>query len=234
MSRTSADSGGSQGSTWPLVQSERRRVRRLAGRQSFDVRVLDEVLQQGRLAHVGMPNGGEVAIVPMVYAYTSDRRILVHGSTGAGLLRAAASGVPATFVVTILDGYVLADRIVNNAANYRCAMLFGFFAPIAASDKAEALEVMSECIVPGRWAELGEPTTKEYAGAAVFEFVVQEASLKVRAGEPALEGEGEGDGGCWAGVVPMRLVAGEPVPARQSAARPEPASVRRLVRQLNA
>jgi nitroimidazol reductase NimA-like FMN-containing flavoprotein (pyridoxamine 5'-phosphate oxidase superfamily) len=184
------------------------------------------VLREGRLAHVGVANGRDTAVLPMLYAYTPDRRILVHGSTGAGALSTAASGLPATFVVTLLDGYVLADRIVNNAANYRCAMLFGFFVRISPEARPAALELMSECIVPGRWAELPAPTRKKYAMATVLEFVVQEASLKIRTGEPALQHNGS----TWAGLVPLQLTVGVPKPARACVLLPLPDSVQRLVK----
>ncbi|MGZ6741106.1 MAG: pyridoxamine 5'-phosphate oxidase family protein, partial [Nocardioides sp.] len=74
-----------------------------------------------------------------------------------------------------------------------------------------ALALIVDHMVPGRSATLRAHTRKEVAATAVLAVPLVEASLKVRAGGPGDEPE-DVAAGTWGGHVPLRLVAGEPVP----------------------
>ena len=75
-----------------LPTGERTRVTRLPYRQVHDRRVLHEVLDAGLVAHVGVVRDGVPVILPVGYARDGDS-LLLHGSTGGGLLRQAAAGL---------------------------------------------------------------------------------------------------------------------------------------------
>jgi hypothetical protein len=66
-------------------------------------------------------------------------------------------------------------------------------------------------MLPGRSATLRASTRKELAATAVLAVPLHEASVKVRDGGPGDEPE-DVAAGVWGGHVPLRLVAGEPVP----------------------
>jgi hypothetical protein len=73
--------------------------------------------------------------------------------------------------------------------------------------------VVTEHLIPDRWDEVRSPTPKELAATTVLEVPLTEVSVKVRAGGP---GEDPGDGedhSVWAGVVPLRTVADDPIPS---------------------
>ena len=66
---------------------------------------------------------------------------------------------------------------------------------------------------------------KELAGTLVLRLPIEEASAKVRTGPP-LDDEEDYALECWAGVLPLRLTPGTPVPdPRMPEGRPLPASV---------
>ena len=90
-----------------LPLTARTRVTRLPDRQVVDRQVLHEVLDAGLVAHVGVVRDGVPVILPVGYARDGDS-LLLHGSTGGGLLRQAAAGLPVTATVTLLDGLVYA------------------------------------------------------------------------------------------------------------------------------
>lgn len=194
-----------------LPTGERTRVTRLPYRQVHDRRVLHEVLDAGLIAHVGVVRDGVPVILPVGYARDGDS-LLLHGSTGGGLLRQAAAGAPVTVTVTLLDGLVYARSLFDSSMNYRCAMVIGTATPVTGPDKLAALRLLSEHLMPGRWAEVRPPIGRELAATLVLRVPLAEASVKLR----AAGADGEPDDGesreVWAGVLPLGTAAGEPRP----------------------
>lgn len=214
-----------------LPLTDRTRVTRLPDRQVVDRQVLHEVLDAGLVAHVGVVRDGVPVILPVGYARDGDS-LLLHGSTGGGLLRQAAAGLPVTVTVTLLDGLVYARSLFDSSMNYRCAMVIGTAVPVTGPDKLAAMRLLSEHLMPGRWAEVREPTRRELAATLVLRLPLAEASVKLR----AAGAEGEPDDGesreVWAGVLPLRTVAGQPEPDPDvPAGVPVPASLDRARRR---
>jgi uncharacterized protein len=217
-------------------------ITRLAERQRLDRAALDDVLDSALVAHVALVRADATPVVlPLLQARDRDR-LLLHGSTGGGLMRAAAAGAPVAVAVTVIDGLVLARSIFDSSANYRSAVVFGRCRPVPAEGKLEALRVLSERLLPGRWDEVRPPTAKELAATLVLELALDEASVKVRSGPPSEDeedGYGASDlgasagsaGANWWGVVPLTTVGGKPRPAPGVAAGTTlPASVLALLR----
>lgn len=200
-----------------LEVTDRTRITRLAYRQVTDRDVLYDVLDAGLIAHVAVCDDGVPVVLPLGYARDGDR-LLIHGSTGGGLLRRAASGVQISVGVTLVDGLVFARSMFDSSMNYRSVVVFGEATPVPAERKAEALRLLSMRLMPGRWDEVRQPSNKELAATLVLELPLTEASVKVRTGPPSEEETPEpppqpGGPRAWAGVLPLRTVAGEPIPA---------------------
>ena len=174
---------------------------------------------------------GRPWVVPMLYARDGDR-ILLHGSTGAGALRHVAAGAPAALSVTVVDGLVIAHSTFDSSANYRSAVVHGELTPLTGDDRTTALDRISERLIPGRGREVRPMTAKEQAATLAMALPITEGRwlLKARAGGPSVPDE---ETGAWSGVVPFRLVAGDPEPAPWSveAGTPVPASVTDLVQR---
>ncbi|MGV9798119.1 pyridoxamine 5'-phosphate oxidase family protein [Mycobacterium sp. NPDC003449] len=196
-----------------------------AGSQRCD---LDAVLDATAVGTLATVVDGWPWVVPMLYARDGDR-IVLHGSTGAGALRHVAAGAPAAFAVTMLDGIVVADTLFDSSANYRSAVVRGRLSVIEGRAAVHALDLMSDSLIPGRSAEVRTHTNKELAATLAMELPIEPGAwtVKVRDAPPA---EPSADSGEWAGVVPLRTVAGAAVPAPWIGADvAAPESVRRLV-----
>jgi nitroimidazol reductase NimA-like FMN-containing flavoprotein (pyridoxamine 5'-phosphate oxidase superfamily) len=228
------------------------RVTRLPERQRFDRAALDDVLDSALVSHVALVRDDATPVVlPLLHARDGDR-LLLHGSTGGGLLRAAAAGAPVAVAVTVVDGLVVARSMFDSSANYRSAVVFGRCRAVPAESTPEALRILSDRLLPGRWAEVRPPTAKELAATLVLELPLREASVKVRSGPPSDPEEADGDdpedaggdggdagvdgravapGKHWWGVVPVATVTGSPLPAPGvRPGTPLPASVLHLTR----
>jgi hypothetical protein len=112
---------------------------------------------------------------------------------------------------TLLDGLVVARSGFHHSMNYRSAVVVGEARIVEdPQEKAHALDLTVDHVVPGRSATLRPPTRKEVAATAVLAIPLREASVKVRADDTDVEA------GAWAGVVPLSTVASSPVSAADS------------------
>ncbi|MBP1158036.1 MULTISPECIES: pyridoxamine 5'-phosphate oxidase family protein [unclassified Rhodococcus (in: high G+C Gram-positive bacteria)] len=196
-------------------------------RSMLDRTQLDAVLDAAVVGTLATVVDGMPWAVPMLYARDGDR-IILHGSTGAGALRQVASGAPAALCVALLDGIVVADNLFNSSANYRSAVVRGHLIALTRDESADALNALSDALIPGRSAEVRGHTKKELAATLTIALPISAGgwTVKVRNAPPS---EPNRVGDAWAGVVPLRTVAGAPIPAPWvDGDTPVPASVGRL------
>jgi nitroimidazol reductase NimA-like FMN-containing flavoprotein (pyridoxamine 5'-phosphate oxidase superfamily) len=193
-----------------LEVSERSRLRRKRERGSHDRRVIDAVLDEGLVCHVGFHRAGTTFVVPSAYARVGDV-VYLHGAVANHMLGALADGCPACLTVTLLDGLVLARSAKHHSMNFRSVMLFGTARPVTDEpEKRAALAAVVEHMAPGRSADARPPTAEELRATRTLAFPIEEGSAKVRTGGP-VEDPADLGLGVWAGEVPLRLVAGTPV-----------------------
>jgi nitroimidazol reductase NimA-like FMN-containing flavoprotein (pyridoxamine 5'-phosphate oxidase superfamily) len=189
--------------------TDRTRLTRLRERGVDDRDALLDFLGSQLVAHLAVDAGGYPVTLPVAYALDrAGDQLYVHGSVGAGWLR-KAPGSTVCVTVTSVDGLVLARSGFHHSMNYRCAVVIGEARLVEAEEElARALDLVVDQIVPGRSATLRAPDRKELAGTAVLAVPLAEASLKMREGGVGDEPE-DIEAGTWAGVLPLRLTAGE-------------------------
>src|SRR5207237_7917106 len=78
------------------------------------------------------------------------------------------------------------------------------------TEKLAALKALSEHILPDRWQEVRSPNETELKATSVLRLPITEFSAKVRQGPP-LDDEEDYSFPTWAGVIPLKMVAGEPI-----------------------
>ena len=193
-----------------LSATERTRLRRHSERGKIEYADLLAVLDAGMICHLGVVVGGAPLVLPTAYGRIGDT-LYLHGSSANRSLH-AADGTEVCVTVTHLDGLVCARAVFSHSVNYRCAVVFGTARIV--TDEAErlaGLRAVTEQLIPGRWDAVRAPTRKELAATSVLAVSLGEASVKVRTGPPGDEPE-DLDLPVWAGVVPMTMSFGEPVP----------------------
>jgi nitroimidazol reductase NimA-like FMN-containing flavoprotein (pyridoxamine 5'-phosphate oxidase superfamily) len=188
-----------------LPVTDRTRITRMPERQRTDRAELYAVLDEGLVAHVAIVRDGLPMVLPMGFGRGGDA-IYLHGSTGSGIFRTMASGSPISVTVTHLDGLVYARSLFDSSMNYRSAVIFGVPTVVSdATEKEEAMRVVSDHLMPGRWNEVRPMTKRELAATMVLRLALAEASVKVRAhGASEATDDGE-DRSVWAGVLPLRV-----------------------------
>jgi uncharacterized protein len=191
-------------------QTRRTNLKRLPKRGHYDRDAVYGILDEGFICHVGFVVEGQPFVIPTGYARVADK-LYIHGSQASRMLRTLANGVDACVTVTLVDGLVLARSAFHHSINYRSVVVFGQAAVVEdREEKLAALFAFSEQVVPGRWDDVRQPTEQELMATTVLCLPLQEASAKVRTGPP-IDDEEDYELRVWAGVVPLRLVAEEPI-----------------------
>lgn len=192
------------------VVTDRTTLRRRRDRGHHERAVIDAILDEGLLCHVGFTSGGAPFVVPMAYARVGDA-LYLHGAAANRTLRALAEGAEACVTVTLLDGLVLARAAFHHSMNYRCVMLFGRARRVVDEDEQQlASAALLDHMAPGRSADARPPRPAELRRTLILRFPIAEASAKVRLGPPIDDPE-DMMLATWAGVIPVQLVAGPPI-----------------------
>lgn len=191
--------------------SDRTQLRRLPNRGSHELEDVCQILDAGFLAHVGFNVDGQPFVIPTLYGREGEA-LFLHGSAASRMLRELDSGIQACVNVTLVDGLVLARSAFHHSMNYRSVVAFGTARKINDPDqKMEALRVISEHLIRGRWNDVRLPNEKELKATAVLEFTMEEASAKVRIGPP-MDDEEDYALPVWAGVLPLAFTPSLPIP----------------------
>ncbi len=190
--------------------TQRNKIKRYPQRGNYDLSVINSILDEGLICHVGFVVEGQPFVIPTAYGRIDDQ-IYIHGSPMSRMLRSLQQGIEVCITITLLDGLVLARSAFHHSMNYRSVVIFGN--AIAIEDPAEkmaALKAFTNHVLPDRWSQVRPTTEKEVAGTLVLALSLSEASAKIRTGPPV---DDEEDYGLpiWAGELPLRLVADAPI-----------------------
>lgn len=191
--------------------TERTTLKRLPKRGSYERETVYGILDEGFLCHVGFVVEGRPFVIPTGYGRDGDQ-LYIHGSAASRMLRTLREGVDVCVTVTLIDGLVLARSSFHHSMNYRSVVIFGR-AQVLSDEalKMRALKSFTDHVMRGRWEEAREPNSSELRATLVLSLPLEEASAKIRTGPPV---DDEEDYGLpvWAGVLPLGLTWGPPMP----------------------
>jgi uncharacterized protein len=167
--------------------SDRVRLRRKRERGSYDRDVIDAILDEALIAHLGIVEpDGQPVVTPTLHARHGDV-LYCHGAVSSRTLKALAAGTQACVTVSLLDGLVLARAAMHHSANYRSVMVMGTATLLEdADEKLGALEAVVEHIVPGRWPHVRPPSENELKATAVLALPIEQASAGAPEPDPRL------------------------------------------------
>src|ERR1700694_3991497 len=166
-----------------LPQTPRTTLKRLPQRGNYDRELINQILDEGFICHVGFAVDGQPFIIPTGYARVGDS-LIIHGSQASRMLRTLAQGIEVCVTVTLIDGLVLARSVFNHSINYRSVVALGKATLVdEAEEKLAALRAFTEKILPGRWNDARQPNEKELKATSILRLPLSEVSAKMRAGD---------------------------------------------------
>jgi nitroimidazol reductase NimA-like FMN-containing flavoprotein (pyridoxamine 5'-phosphate oxidase superfamily) len=194
-----------------FTPTERTRVRRLPERGHYDRSTVYPILDEAFICHIGFVADGKPVVIPTLFGREGDT-VYFHGSAASRMLRTLKEGINCCITVTLVDGLVLARSGFHSSMNYRSVVIFGRASEITDPEaKTHALAVISEHLLPGRWANVRPPAQSELKGTTVLMLELDEVSAKIRTGGPK-DDEEDYDLPVWAGVLPLTPTYGSPEP----------------------
>jgi uncharacterized protein len=194
------------------MPTTRTTVKRHPERGDYDRDVIDAILDEALMCHLGFVVDGQPFVIPTIHARDGDV-LYIHGSPGSRMLRTAKTGVDICVTATLLDGLVLARSVYNHSMNYRSVVVLGRAHEVTDLDeKLRAMQCVVEHVVKGRWNDARQPNEGEIKGTTILSLPLDEASAKIRSGPP-VDDEDDLALPVWAGIVPLRLEPSEPTAA---------------------
>lgn len=186
------------------------KVKRAPKRGYYDKETVYKILDANFICQIAFIYEGYPIIIPTIYGRNGDF-VYIHGATVSRMLLELEKGLPISLNVTQTDGIVLARSAFHHSLNYQSVTLFGE-AIIVSNDKEryEALETISNQIIPNRWEEVRLPNEKELKATKILKIPITEASAKIRTGPP-VDDNSDLDLPIWAGVIPIKTIFGEPI-----------------------
>lgn len=185
------------------------KVKRLPQRGYYDKETIYGILDSQFICHLSWEKDGQPFIIPTAFGRKDDT-IYIHGSSKSRMLDDLADGRPLAMVVTHIDGLVLARSAFHHSMNYRSAVIYGKAHEVHGEEKMEALRVVSDQILPGRWNEVRLPNEMEMKATTVLAIKIETASAKIRTGPPKDDAE-DYDLPIWAGILPATTIYHDPI-----------------------
>ena len=194
-------------------------MKRHPERGAYERATIDAILDEALICHVGFVHEEQPYVIPTIHARDGDS-LYLHGSPGSRMLRRLRAGIDVCVTATLLDGLVLARSVYNHSMNYRSVVVVGRAREITDRvEKLRAMESVVEHVVRGRWRDARQPSEAELKATTILALPLDEASAKVRSGGPT-DAEDDLTLDVWAGVIPLSLRAGPPVPDNELALPP--------------
>ncbi len=202
----------------------RNRLKRVHQRGHYDHETVHAIVDATPFSHVAYMIDGQPFCTPRVH-WRQGTTLFWHGSSVNRLLRGNGGSAQVCLTVSLLDGLVLTRSAFHHTANFRSAMCFGTARAIEDVDeKLAALNAMIEKLYPGRTPHLRPPSTQELKATSVVKMDIEDASAKIRTGGGTDEDD-ELHLPAWSGVIPVRTVIGEHIPADNNLADPAMAGI---------
>jgi hypothetical protein len=182
-------------------------------RARYDRATVHGILDEALICHVGFVGADGPVVLPTTHARLGEM-LYLHGSTGSGPMLAAGStgGLPVCVTATLVDGLVFARSAMHHSMEFRSVVAVGNARLVQDRDeKLRAFAALLDHVAPGRSVDTRSPNARELAATAVLALDLVEVSAKVRTGGPVDDPE-DAELPYWAGVVPLTLRAGTPIP----------------------
>ncbi|NOX69595.1 MAG: pyridoxamine 5'-phosphate oxidase family protein [Gammaproteobacteria bacterium] len=186
--------------SYPIDQQNK--LRQLAEKADYDRRTVHEILDAGIMVHAAFMQDGQPIVVPMIYGRDGET-LFLHGARKARVIKLLKETDSVCMNVTLLDGIVLARSTFNSSMNYRSVTVFGKPELIEGNEqKLQAMKIISENTMPGRWDELRESHEREIKMTGVIAVKIESASAKISSAVPD-DDEEDYEIPIWAGVLPL-------------------------------
>jgi len=193
-----------------MKQSNKIKVKRSPKRGSYDKETIYKILDANFICQVAFVYDNYPVIIPTIFGRFQNY-IYLHGAPVSRMLKTLEKGNSISINVTQVDGIVCARSAFHHSLNYQSVTIFGKAEIVKnKKERMNALEIVSNQIIPDRWNEVRLPNENELKATQILKIEISEASAKIRKGPP-VDDKYDYNLPIWAGVIPINKCYGKPI-----------------------
>ena len=189
--------------------SDRLKPSRYPSRASQDIEVINKALDSGLFCTVAFIRDGLPFQIPTGFCRIGTK-IYIHASSKSGFIDSVVDE-NVSFSVTHMDALILAPTAFDHSFNYRSVIGFSKAIEITSEEeKLSIFRVFTDRYIPGRIADVGDPTHDQMKITRIMELSLDQCAIKMRDGDSGTEHPEKH--GKWVGTIPVKRVYQKPVP----------------------
>lgn len=188
---------------------KKNQIKRSPKRAIYQKEEIYQILDKEYLCHVGFIHENYPVVIPTMYGREADF-LYIHGSSVSRLIKQISTGIDVCLSIANVTGWVLARSAYHHSLNYESVVVFGKAKLVSDEEKPQALKIISDHLIKGRWEEVRPPSEKELKATQVLKIEIEQISAKKRTGDPLDEKE-DYQLPIWAGVLPVDKKIGTPL-----------------------
>jgi nitroimidazol reductase NimA-like FMN-containing flavoprotein (pyridoxamine 5'-phosphate oxidase superfamily) len=194
--------------------STRTQVKRLPELGVYDREAVGAICDEALICHVGYATHDGPRVIPTIHVRVGDT-LYLHGSAASRTLRSLRDGVEVAVCITLVDGIRFARSMFEHSMNYRSVVVYGRAREVTdPTELSVVARAISDHVADGRGGDARMPTDVELRQTLFLAIPLAEASAKVSTGHSE-EPDEDLALDIWAGVLPIRMVTGDPQPHPQ-------------------
>ncbi|MEP1033376.1 pyridoxamine 5'-phosphate oxidase family protein [Ekhidna sp.] len=179
---------------------------RYPSRGTQDKKALHQIIDEGLFCNVAFIRDGIAHQIPTGFARV-DNHIYIHASAKSKFIDNII-GEQVSFSITHLDALVLAPTAFDHSFNYRSVIGFSEVEEITDLDeKRNFFNLFTDRYIPGRIADIGEPTDEQVSITKIARLSLENAAAKVRSGDVNVNLSKDAS---WCGIIPVERCYGPP------------------------
>lgn len=189
----------------------RNKLKLMRQRGSYDKRAVYDILDSALLCNVAYVIDGQPYVTPTAF-WREQNLIYWHGSSASRALTNQPKNMSVCITVSHVDGLVIARSGFHSSVNYRSVMAFGQAQLVEdIAHKRRAMDIYVNRFVPDRTFNNRPATDAELKATKVLFMDIEQASAKVRVGQP-VDDEEDYALPVWAGVISFKTTVSEILP----------------------
>ncbi|MEQ9468246.1 MAG: pyridoxamine 5'-phosphate oxidase family protein [Ekhidna sp.] len=179
---------------------------RYPSRGTDDKETLYQILDEGLFCTIAFMREGIPHQIPTGFARVEDH-LYIHASAKSHFMESII-GTEVSFSVTHMDALVLAPTAFDHSFNYRSVIGFSIVEEIVnPKEKLKFFNLFTDRYIPGRIADIGEPTPEQVSITRIARLTLANAAAKIRTGDVNVKMD---ENTPWCGLVPIEQRYGNP------------------------
>ena len=179
---------------------------RYPSRGTDEKKTLYQIIDEGLFCTIAFIRDGVPFQIPTGFCRV-ENDLYIHASAKSGFITDII-GRQVSYSITHMDALVLAPTAFDHSFNYRSVI--GFAQAEELTDKEEKrhfFNLFTDRYIPGRIADVGEPTDDQVKITRIVRLSLANAAAKVRVGDVNMK---LNDEVAWCGVIPITSRYGIP------------------------